>query len=289
MTFKPGARLDPSQVEDRRGTRVGGRGLAVGGGGIGVVVLAIAYILFGGNPEDLGAVLQPGDGGSQGATSTTLQQECTTGAQANQREDCQILGYVNSIQAYWGTAINGYRPAVTVFFSDSTGTGCGAASADVGPFYCPADQKVYVDLGFFQELQSRFGAEGGPFAEAYVLAHEYGHHVQNLLGTLDQVRGDREGPQSASVRAELQADCFAGVWAANAIETGFLASLGNDEITQALDAAAAVGDDRIQQQTQGQVNREAWTHGSSAQRQKWFMAGYRGGDPNDCDTFSGSV
>ena len=292
MDFRKGAKLDPTQVEDRRGMRGmrGGRGVAVGGGAgvVGVIVVLLITLL--GGDIDLSA-LQSLDGvvaGGQQQQGEVIE-ECKTGEDAERSRDCRLIGTVNSIQAYWAGAVEGYTPSVTVFFSDSTGTGCGSATADVGPFYCPADQKVYVDLGFFQELQARFGAEGGPFAEAYVLAHEYGHHVQDLLGVLDRIGGDREGPQSAAVRTELQADCYAGVWSANAVETRFLASLGDDEITQALDAAAAVGDDRIQQQTQGQVNREAWTHGSSLQRQQWFMTGYRGGDPNDCDTFSGSV
>ena len=293
MDFRKGAKLDPSQVEDRRGFggARGGRGVAVGGGAgvVGIIIVLLINILGGGN-IDLNA-LDSLDGVTAGGQQQQgeVHKECKTGQDAEQSKTCRLIGTVNSIQAYWNRAIDGYQPANTVFFSGSTDTGCGLASTDVGPFYCPADKKVYVDLGFFQELQARFGAEGGPFAEAYVLAHEYGHHAQDLLGILDQIGSDRQGPQSAAVRSELQADCYAGVWAANAVQTGFIASVSEAEISQALNAAASVGDDRIQKEIQGQVNREAWTHGSSAQRQKWFQTGYRSGDPNDCDTFSGSI
>ena len=197
------------------------------------------------------------------------------GEDAEQSKTCRLIGTVNSIQAYWAGVVDGYRPANTVFFSDSTDTGCGFATADVGPFYCPADEKVYVDLGFFQELQARFGAEGGPFAEAYVLAHEYGHHVQNLVGTLDKVGGDREGPQSAAVRSELQADCFAGVWAANAGRGDLRFGHEGADRHKRWMRLQSVGDDRIQEEVQGQVNRETWTHGSSVQRQQWFLTGYQ--------------
>jgi predicted metalloprotease len=281
MRFRPGARLDAGQVQDRRGR--GGRGLAVGGGAGGLVLVIVFAVLGvnlpgGSDPYSLGP--------SSDAPTTELADTCRTGTDANQREDCRIVGVVNSVQGYWGGHLDGYRQAPTQFFTAQASTGCGTASSAVGPFYCPADQTVYIDLAFYDELRSRFGARGGPFAEAYVIAHEYGHHVQHLLGTDEQVGDDREGATSGSVRLELQADCYAGVWAAHAVETGYIEDLTASDISDGLDAAAAVGDDRIQEQSTGRVDPETWTHGSSASRQKWFNTGYHGGDPQRCDTFA---
>jgi predicted metalloprotease len=287
MTFNPDAQLDPDQVTDVRGRRGGGRTLAFGGGGLGLVI-AIAYLLLGGDPS---ALIQNAPGGVVEPNASALA-ECKTGAEANARPDCRIVGFVNSIQAYWSDEFKSegatYTPAQTVLYSDAVDTGCGAATSAVGPFYCPPDQSVYLDLGFFDELQSRFGAKGGPLAEAYVVSHEYGHHIQNLLGDL-QPGGGGTGAESRSVRTELQADCYAGVWVNHAASTGFLQPPTKEQIGQALDAAAAVGDDRIQEETQGQVNREAWTHGSAEQRQHWFTVGFTSGKPADCDTFSGDI
>jgi predicted metalloprotease len=289
MTFDPNAQLDPSQVTDARGSsRIGGRGgLAVGGGGLGLVI-AIIYVLLGGNPGDLLGSGSSGQGVDPNAPLSSALASCKTGADANKREDCQIVGYVDSIQAFWATQVNGYTKAKTVIFTDGVSTGCGDATSSTGPFYCPVDKQVYLDLGFFTELEQRFGAKDAPFARAYVVAHEYGHHVQDLEGTLSGGTS-QEGATGRSVRTELQADCYSGVWASHAAQTGFLNPLTDADIANALDAASAVGDDRIQQEFQGRVTPESWTHGSSAQRQHWFSAGYQGGSPADCDTFSGGI
>ncbi|MHB1134270.1 MAG: KPN_02809 family neutral zinc metallopeptidase [Chloroflexota bacterium] len=293
MPFRDKRRLDPSQVEDVRGRRVG-TGAAIGGGGIGIgILLLVVSLVLGVNPADLaGVASQLPSGATQYEEGTsTLAEDCQTGADANERADCRVVGFVNSIQAYWSEEFERrggqYQLARTQLFSDATQAACGYATAASGPFYCPPDQKVYLDLAFFEELQSRFGAQGGPFAEAYVLAHEYGHHVQNLIGVLDQAgRSNATGPTSAAVRVELMADCLAGVWAHNAEATGYLSGLTEADIATSLDAASAVGDDRIQKQTQGRVSPESWTHGSSAQRQEWFKVGLRTGDLDACDTFA---
>ncbi|HEY1478747.1 MAG TPA: neutral zinc metallopeptidase [Gaiellales bacterium] len=295
MSFNPNAKLDPSEVEDAGRGGLGGRGIAVGGGGLGVVGIVVYLVLTaltGGSVSgSLGDLSGQSIGTGAGASSTLS--ECQTGADANRTEACRAVGYVNSVQAWWKTsfAASGrtYQPATTVFFQDSTSTGCGEATTDVGPFYCPADKHVYIDLGFFQELHDKFGATAGSFAQGYVLAHEYGHHVQDQLGILSRIGNDRTGPKSASVRSELQADCLAGDWAKHAVSTGYLEPLTKANIADALNAAASVGDDRIQAETQGKVSPESWTHGSSAERKHWFSRGYSIGTIAGCDTWSGSI
>lgn len=291
MAFRRGARLDPGQVQDLRGGGGGGVGrLAMGGGGLGIVgvIIYVAVALLGGGSSSVLDSLA-GTGVNQGVPQTSALADCRTGADANASEDCRIVGFVNSIQAYWKKALPGYTLAPTRFFTGALDTGCGTATSDVGPFYCPPDRAVYIDLGFFDDLRTKLGARGGAFAEGYVLAHEYGHHVQDLRGTLRQSGGPSRGATSKSVRTELQADCFAGVWAAHAAQTGYLEQPTREEIALALDAAAAVGDDRIQTRAQGSTNPETWTHGSSAQRQRWFERGLSSGQPASCDTFSGSL
>jgi predicted metalloprotease len=290
MTFDPNARLDPTSVTDARGgSRMGGRGgLAVGGGGLGLVI-AIIYLLLGGDP---GALIGAGGGTGTGpdinAPNSSALAQCKTGTDANQSEECQIVGYVNSIETYWTGALQGYTHAETVIFSEATSTGCGDATSATGPFYCPLDKNVYLDLTFFQELEQRFGAKDAPFARAYVLAHEYGHHVQDLVGDL-QAGGNDTGATGRSVRTELQADCYAGVWANHAQSTGFIQPLTKDQIAAADAAASAVGDDHIQQSSGGGVDPDSFSHGTSEQRVRWFTTGYQSGNPDDCDTFNATT
>jgi uncharacterized protein len=297
--FDENARLDTSQVEDRRGRGMGRTGAVVGGGGLGLVILLVASLLGVNIPggqstvDDMLSQLEGQSATYEHEAPETIRQNCRTGADANARDDCRVVGFVNSIQSYWSSELPArgvpYTQARTSFFGQATSTGCGSATSQVGPFYCPEDGTIYVDLGFFRELQTRFGASGGPFAQAYVVAHEYGHHIQDIVGVLERIGDDRDGPQSRAVRAELQADCLAAVWASHAVETGFIARLTEEDIQDALSAAAAVGDDRIQKQIQGRVNPESWTHGSSEQRQQWFTTGYRSGNLDSCDTSRGQI
>jgi predicted metalloprotease len=302
LRFDEDAQLDTSQIDDKRGRRLAKRGgLAIGGGGglIGIVlVLVMALAGGGGDSSGLSAqldqLLNQSTGGVSGAdVPSTLAEDCQTGADANEREDCRIVAVVNSVQTWWQQefAASGdrYTLSKTQFFAGQTVTACGNASSEVGPFYCPGDKVVYIDLGFFDQLRTQFGATGGPFAQAYIIAHEYGHHVQDLRGFLDRIGSDRSGADSAAVRSELQADCLAGIWAHHAVETGFIEELSSDAISDALNAAAAVGDDRIQEEFQGRVNPESWTHGSSEQRQRWFGEGYQSGQFDTCNTFDRDI
>ncbi|MEV5440517.1 neutral zinc metallopeptidase [Streptomyces sp. NPDC052682] len=295
MQFDDDARLDTSEVRDERGSRIPGGGVTIGGGIVGIVVLVVGLVL-GIGPDQLGL----SSGGDEPAPASSsfarVEQGCRTGQDANTKDDCRIVAVVNSVQDYWaresGRSQVAYTKAPTVLFSRQVNTACGNATSEVGPFYCPGDRTVYLDLGFFDELRTKFGAKGGPFAQAYVVAHEYGHHVQDLQGTLGKSHNGLTGADSASVKTELQADCYAGVWAHHATtvkdeSTGrpLITSLTDADIQDGLDAAAAVGDDRIQEKFQGRVTPDTWTHGSSAQRQQWFGLGYRTGDMARCDTF----
>lgn len=268
--------------------------MAVGGGAgiIGVIVVLALQFLGGGGGSDIGQVLEVLNGTSVGGASTSESIEgCETGAdaQADTDGECGLVAVVNSIQGYWSRELGDrYQLAATNFFSGSVTTGgCGSASASVGPFYCPADQQVYMDLSFFEVLENRLGAGEGDFVEAYVLAHEYGHHVQTLLGLHPTSRDT--GADSELVRQELQADCLAGVWTYHATTvpdpaTGevLILELSDSDIDEAMSAARAVGDDTIQENSGRGVDPDSWTHGSSAQRQESFMTGYRSGDPGDC-------
>jgi uncharacterized protein len=302
MRWRRGPRS--KNLRDERGGPQGGGGLGgLGGGGLSipggvgkvglpivivtVVVIVLLNALGGGGGFDVPGLSQ--------FTRAPVGQG--TGIPPDQDPDANMVDFVSflldDVQSMWADEFRstgeGYRDAMLVLFEQATDTGCGSATSEVGPFYCPADQTVYLDLGFFRELRDRFAAPGD-FAQAYVVAHELGHHVQKLLGISDQVdRLTRQHPDDQndlSIRLELQADCFAGVWGFTANERGMVVP---GDLKEALDAAEAVGDDRLQKEATGHINRETWTHGSSQQRETWFSKGFDSGDPNQCDTFSGSV
>ena len=287
MTFNDNSKLDTSRVSKR-----GKTGIALGGGSA-VVVIGLFLL-----SQVLGVDLTGLAGGSDQGSTTSSEEalDCKTGADANSRVDCLMVGASNSLDSYWVTeapqlGVAYHSPDRFILFDGGTGTGCGQASSATGPFYCPSDERVYVDTSFFDELRTRFGASGGTLSEMYVVAHEWGHHIQQLAGTFDQTNRGDTGASSDSVRTELQADCYAGAWAGAASTTSdsdgntFLQPISDQQIADALNAAAAIGDDRIQQQSSGSVNPETWTHGSGEQRDRWFRNGLTGGAGN-CDTFA---
>lgn len=293
MTFNEGMQIDTSTSTSSStgGGRGGGRGIALGGGVGGLLIVVIALFLG----VDPGTVLpQQQRILTEGVETPGFDlSQCKTGADANEFVQCRVVATGNSLDAVWSQLRPDYtRPRVEIF-SGSVDTRCGLATSAVGPFYCPADQTAYFDTDFFDVLRDQFGSSGGPFAQEYVVAHEFGHHLQQLQGSLARAQEDPEGPTGGGVRTELQADCYAGVWAHYAAVTkqestgvSFLEPLTDNDIADALSAASAVGDDRIQEAATGRVNPESWTHGSSEQRQKWFTVGYQTGDPTKCDTFA---
>jgi len=278
-------RRQSDNVEDIRGG--GGRKLVVAGGGLGAIIIALVVLFLGGKPEDVVRVLQPQQGAVQ--TAPTPHQALSPQEKEAGEFVAVILADTEDVwRAVFRNMGKTYRDPKMVLFSDVTRSGCGAASASTGPFYCPADEKVYIDLAFLGELQHRLNAPGD-FAAAYVIAHEVGHHVQNLLGIMDQVdrarsRMTRAEYNQVSVRLELQADFLAGVWAHHAERMKNILEAG--DIEEGMNAASAVGDDRIQRQSQGYVQPETFTHGTSEQRLRWFLKGYKTGDLNQGDTFS---
>ncbi len=301
-------RSGTTQVEDRRGSgglggglggvRMGGLGgggipLPVGGGIGGIVVVIIIFVVMqflggGGRGGALGGLGGAPAGGGGGPLTSLDPND----------DEIQFVNTVTvDLQEFWterfSAAGKQYPETRTVVFEEQTQTGCGVASSATGPFYCPADQRVYLDLGFFNELSRRFGAPGD-FAQAYVMAHEYGHHVQNALGIMDQVQQQQtsENANDLSIRMELQADCLAGVWAhsiwANPDQAD-VESITEADVQEAVGAAQAVGDDRIQEQATGRIDRDSWTHGSAEQRARWFNTGFRQGTTESCDTFAAST
>ena len=283
MTFNENANVGGNTARRR------GAGAAVAGGGIaGIGAIAVLlFQLFTG--QDLSGIIPTSPQTGTGEESEIAQ--CETGADANADDDCRLAAGSLVLDEYWTSQMQGYRAPQLVIVDGQTGTACGTASNQTGPFYCPPEETVYIDPTFFGLLRQQFDASAGDLAQLYVLAHEYGHHVQHIAGIMEQHPNNGTGPDSNGVRTELQADCFAGAWVGDMTEqrdengVPYLKEPTQQQIADAINAAGAVGDDHIQQESGGFVNPESWTHGSSEQRQSWFETGYRNG-PSACDTFA---
>lgn len=290
MTFREGIQ----KPRNRARTGGGGGGRIAAGGGIGSLLLLGLFLLMGGNPGDLGQVLGGGSQPEQSQNGGYLE-GCDDSASANERADCRIEWTALSVDEYWKTALPEqanieYTEPGLVVFNGSTQSGCGFATAQTGPFYCPGDQGTYFDVSFFDQL-SQFGGENTPFAQQYIVAHEFGHHIQQLEGTLKLSNYNDPGADSNAVRIELQADCYAGLWAHHAAsgDDPFIESVSEEQVRDAITAARAVGDDNIQQRSGGEVRPDMFTHGTSEQRQNAFLTGYREGKMSACDTLGRNV
>ncbi|MDN5963480.1 MAG: neutral zinc metallopeptidase [Actinomyces sp.] len=293
MSFNEGVRSASGRVRSGGGRRAAG----LGGGSLLAVVAVFLIAQFTG--VDVSGLL----GGQEAEDPATAQgvdlSHCTTGADANAHTECRMVTTADSLDTVWTQVLTSQVPGVAyeqpgfMIFLDSVSTACGGATSASGPFYCPGDKTVYLDLGFFQQMETDFGASAAPLAQEYVVAHEWGHHIQNLLGTFQAHDSQEQGDQGAGVRMELQADCYAGVWMNHASSTVdpdsgevFLRTPSAEEIAQALQTAAAIGDDRLQEKYQGHADSDTWTHGSAEQRQRWLTTGLESGSVEQCDTFA---
>jgi predicted metalloprotease len=306
MRFNPKSDISRGRVNDAgRGGGGGGGGMRLplpggtrAGGGIGGLIIIVLFVVLtqcvgGGLPTPDGGGTPQGQGQPEGIdTGDERYANCRTGADANDDPDCARMAVALSLENYWAETLPDqsdarFEPSTINTFAGGVSTACGQATSQVGPFYCPGDQQIYLDTTFFADvLEQQLGGQGGDFVEPYVLAHEYGHHIQNLMGTMGRVR-TQQGPESDAVRLELQADCYAGMWTRHARDSELI-TLDDGDITEALDSAKTVGDDRIQQKSGQGVDPDGWTRGSSEQRMAWFSRGYEEGTLESCDTFSAS-
>ncbi|QGU04717.1 KPN_02809 family neutral zinc metallopeptidase [Corynebacterium comes] len=291
MTFRKDA-----DISGRRKATTGGRGGRIAaGGGLGSLLLVGLFLLMGGNPGDIGQVLGGGDQGQLPGGQTSSLEHCQTAEDGNTHADCRVDYTAGAVDRMWETMLPeqagiDYVAPGRVVFQDATQSGCGAATAATGPFYCPADQSAYFDVSFFDQLD-RLGGTNSPLAQMYIVAHEFGHHVQQLEGTLSLSNYNDPGAESNAVKIELQADCYAGIWVSHADkgEGAWLEPVTREQVTSAIDTARAVGDDNIQQRSGGDVRPDLWTHGSSEQRQNAFITGYNEGTMAACDTLERGV